>query len=394
MNKTNKTNQMKYKLLFVDDEQSILDAFKRQFYNIYTIDTAVSGSIALDKIIKNGHYSVIVSDYKMHGMNGLEFLEKAKEISPDSVRIMLSGQAEFEALVNVVNKGKIFRFLNKPCSSDDLSVNIKDAITQYELIHAEKVLLEKTLSGSIKLLIDIISMLKPSAFEKVQRLRVIIKKYTDKMNITHTWQYEISSLLCKIGWINIPDEILKRVLAGETINDSERLVFERYPSAGVEMLKNIPRIEGLLPIILNQEKNFNGSGFPQSDLSGKEIPIISRLLKISNDYDTLISNGKENITALSILKSRAAHGVYDPEILDNFVKCFSGTRKYIKTAIAPEKLLDDMIIGEDILSQANGELIAKKGQLVSMPLKSRLIGLKKLGRVDTVMIIQLVEDDL
>src|SRR6184192_4097590 len=104
-----------------------------------------------------GPYVVVVADMQMPGMNGVQFLTKAEAFSPDTVRIMLTRNADQKTAADAVNQGHVFRFLNKPCSPEQLAVTLTAGLKQYKLITAERELLESTLNGSVKLLTDILS---------------------------------------------------------------------------------------------------------------------------------------------------------------------------------------------------------------------------------------------
>ena len=129
---------MTRKALCVDDDANILAAHRRQLRNAFKIDTAQSGQDGLKALDEKGPYPVIVSDLRMPGMDGIEFLSKAREKAPDSVRIMLTGNADLEAAIEVVNEGGIFRFLTKPCSPASLLRALNDGVSQYCLIKAER----------------------------------------------------------------------------------------------------------------------------------------------------------------------------------------------------------------------------------------------------------------
>lgn len=97
------------KVLFVDDDPNILAAYQRQLRKRYQIDTALAGDRGLKAVAKTGPYAVVVSDLKMPGMNGIQFLSRVREMAPDTVRIMLTGFAEVQTAIDAVNEGNIFR---------------------------------------------------------------------------------------------------------------------------------------------------------------------------------------------------------------------------------------------------------------------------------------------
>ena len=161
----------KSRILFVDDDPNVLSAYQRTLRKRYTLDTASSGDAGLALIEKDGPYAVIVADMQMPGMNGIDFLKHAMEKTPDTVRLMLTGNADQKTAVDAVNHGHVFSFLSKPCPSESLEAALENALRQYELICAEKELLEETLNGSIKVLTDILAIVDPEAFGHAQRLR-------------------------------------------------------------------------------------------------------------------------------------------------------------------------------------------------------------------------------
>src|ERR1700730_10145589 len=108
------------RILCVDDEPNVLQAFERQFRKQFELHTAIGPERGLQAVAENGPFSVIVSDLRMPGMNGIEFLTRAKLMAPDTVRVMLTGQADLNATIAAVNQGNIFQFLIKPCPSDTL----------------------------------------------------------------------------------------------------------------------------------------------------------------------------------------------------------------------------------------------------------------------------------
>jgi len=126
------------RVLFVDDDPKILAAFQRQLRKKVTIATVESGAEGLEVLRRDGPFSLVVTDYCMPSMNGIEFLGRAREIAPETVRIMLTGSADLGAAIQAVNQGNIFRFLTKPCSSDNLLEAVQAGIHEYRRTHKER----------------------------------------------------------------------------------------------------------------------------------------------------------------------------------------------------------------------------------------------------------------
>ena len=120
-------------ILLVDDEQNVLSALKRELADEpYEIFTALNGEEALN-LVSARNFKIIISDERMPGMDGASFLAAAKEISPSSVRMMLTGHASIDATMRAVNDGEIYRFFTKPWNSLELKQAIKSAIERYDL---------------------------------------------------------------------------------------------------------------------------------------------------------------------------------------------------------------------------------------------------------------------
>lgn len=122
---------MKNKILLVDDDAMVLAGLKRQLRAQFRIETALSGEEALKIIDEKGPFAVVVSDYYMPGMNGIDFLCKVKTVDPDTVRMMLTGSADMSTAIQAVNEGSIFQFHPKPCPADTLGKAIKSGIDKY-----------------------------------------------------------------------------------------------------------------------------------------------------------------------------------------------------------------------------------------------------------------------
>ena len=121
----------KITVLYVDDEENNLFSFKATFRIKYNVLTAISGDEAL-KILETGQVHIIISDQRMPEMTGVEFLEIVLGKFPDPMRILLTGYADMSAVVDAVNKGKIFHYLTKPWNEEELDLTINRAYEKYQ----------------------------------------------------------------------------------------------------------------------------------------------------------------------------------------------------------------------------------------------------------------------
>lgn len=179
---------MTSKVLFVDDEIKVLEGYQRNLRKRYAIETASSGEQGLGAMSQRGPFAVVVADMQMPGMNGVEFLRRAQQLAPDSVRLMLTGNADQKTAVEAVNQGHVYQFLNKPCPPDMLVTALDNAVQQYRLITAEKELLEKTLNGCINMLTGILVSAEEHAFGQGEQLRDYMRAFTRSFNLGNTWE--------------------------------------------------------------------------------------------------------------------------------------------------------------------------------------------------------------
>ncbi|MFW5838057.1 MAG: response regulator, partial [Desulfovibrionaceae bacterium] len=173
---------MTRKILFIDDDQAILETFERVLGLEYDIATASNGPDGVKMLQDEGPFAVVVSDLRMPKMDGVETLARIKELSPNTVRVMLTGHADLDAAIASVNEGRVFRFLTKPCPPPILKTTLDASLEQHRLVTAEKELLRDTLRGAIKVLTDTMAVLKPDVYGRSSRLLPYIRQLSAKMD--------------------------------------------------------------------------------------------------------------------------------------------------------------------------------------------------------------------
>jgi response regulator RpfG family c-di-GMP phosphodiesterase len=360
---------MAEKILCVDDDPNILAAYSRSLRKMFELVTANSGIEGMEKIKNGGPFAVIVSDMQMPGMDGIQFLTEAKELAPEATRIMLTGQGDLKVAMNAVNEGSIFRFLTKPCPPDDLAKALWAGLEQHNLIIAEKLLLERTVKGAVKVLSDVLSMVNPTAFGRASRVRRLVRQLCSQMAKPLNWKIELGSMLSQIGCVIVPEGTLEKVFSGRTLLTQEHRMFASHPLVGRDLLKKIPRLEEVSEIIGYQEKRFNGSGIPNDDKGGNKIPLGSRFLKVANDYDTLTNSGLTPAESFNEMLRR--DGWYDPEIMSALRAILDMEISYQVTRVNIDQMTTSMILAEEVRGES-GTLLIANGQEVTKSLLLRL----------------------
>jgi CheY-like chemotaxis protein len=361
---------MNEKILFVDDEPAVLDGYRRLLHKDFNVDTAVGGNEGLAAITasKEKPYHVVVSDIRMPGMNGIEFLSSVRVIAPDTVRMALTGNSDMRNAVDAVNEGSIFRFLTKPCDKIVLSKALTAGLIQYRLVVAEKELLEKTLSGSIKVLTEVLSLVNPAAFSRALRIRNYVQHIASKLQLDGAWRFEVAAMMSQLGCVTLDTETIEAVYAGKELSSDEQARFDAHPSVASDLLSNIPRLEAISQMIALQ--NSIGTLRSKDMTQGEEVVSTgAQILKTAIVYDRLRQAGSSHHEALSNLRQRPNE--FDRCIVDALVNVDAPKmRMEVKTCPVTD-LQCNMTLQEDLRTDS-GLLLVAKGQLITFALLMRI----------------------
>lgn len=363
---------MSASVLFVDDESHLLDGIARALRNHFDIRTATSGAEGLRVLQAAGPFAVVVSDMRMPEMDGAQFLGKVRELAPDTVRIILSGQADMQQTIAAVNEGNIFRFLTKPCDTQGLLAAVGMAAEQHRLITAEKVLLEQTLTGAVSVLVDILSAVTPSAYSRARRLQRYVVGLTARLDLGDNWQWPLAALLSQIGFISLPKEAVANFEAGQPLTEEEHRLFESHPQMAANMLEAIPRLETVAAIVARQNAALT-EGEVFGNLKGLDATAIGCvLLHAAVEFDRQIMAGRSATAASEALRQAKAH--LSPAILEALSNLpIAGRERALQSVrlidLAPGMLLDEPLI------TSKGVCLVPAGHEVTVALLARLRGI-------------------
>lgn len=358
------------RILCVDDEPNVLAALERQLRREYEVRTAEDARSAIQILLREGPFEVVTSDLRMPVVDGISFLAKVAERSPDSVRILLTGYADLDAAIAAVNRGRVFRFLTKPCQKEDLVAAIEAGLEQYRLVRAERELLDRTLRGAVRALTDVLALASPVAFGRAQRAQHTVTGLCHHLQVEKTWSIEIAALLSQIGCITLMDDTLARLHQGADLSPEESDAVRQLPDVARTLLRSIPRLEPVLEILEHQNARFEAPRRGTEGPHGEEIPIGARLLRVALDHDALELRGTLGTRAIAVLRGR--QGEYDPAVLDALAKlrAWDEEGREIRELRLPD-LRIGMILADDVLART-GALLVARGQTISDGLLLRL----------------------
>ena len=363
---------MNKKILFVDDDLSVLEGYRRALHGDYEPDIAIGGPEALKAVANSGPYAVVLSDMRMPSMNGVQLLSHVGEISPDTIRVILTGYADLASALAAVNEGHIFRFLTKPCPAEVLKKTVGACLEQHRLVTAEKELIEQTLTGSIKVLTDVLILANPYAFRRAARIRRYVRHVVAQMGLEGAWQCEMAAMLSQLGCIALPPEIIEAAYRGEPLCREEQTVFDMHPSVARKLISHIPRLETVAWMVGQQRF---GAAIPNVRVS-PAMRIGAEVLRLAIAMDDLKIQGQSDDEAVA----RLGHDPqFDPSIVAVLESIPRESPPELRSVDIPE-LCDGMVVQEEIRTQA-GELLAERGQEITYSLLVRLNNLHHLHDV-------------
>ena len=357
------------RVLCVDDEANVLAALTRTLRSRYDVVTADSAAAGLAVLASSPPFAVVVSDLRMPGIDGAAFLAQVRQLAPDTVRVLLTGNADLGSAITAVNEGQLFRFLVKPCAPDTLLAALGAAIDQHRLITAERVLLEETVHGSIKALTDLLAIAQPASFGRATRLKRHVHALAVELDVPDRWQVEVAALLSQVGYIVVPADVAERARRGKPLSLPEQDLIARLPRLAEQLIASIPRLEPVRAILLHQHTPFAARTEAPAP-TDVVFPMGARLLKVAQDFDILEAQGMSPSLALDTLDSRT--GLYDPAVLSALRRiCGVGGQEKVLGEMRLADVQLGMIFATDVVT-ANGLLLVARGQEVTSSLLERI----------------------
>lgn len=322
---------MTYKLLIVDDELANLRIIERLFRHDYNCLTASSGVEAI-KQIEQHDVAIVITDQRMPQITGIELLKQTAELRPHMVRILLTGYADVEVLVEAINSGLVYMYVTKPWNNDDLKQRVGRAIEHYEnkkkghsLGIANQRLVERMAemrTGFVRALASTIEGTDEYLYHhslRVSRYASLIGESTDLAEDARTHLSE-AALLHEVGGCGVREAGGTKTCASATEDLAQDL---GYGERGARILSLVPELRDVGEIVRFQEEKFDGSGRPRG-LIGDQIPLSSRIIRLAHEYD-MMTNPRNHAKAIGHaqamvhLHERAGEEL-DPVVLQTFAQ--------------------------------------------------------------------------
>ncbi len=347
----------RYKILIVDDEEDNLALLYRTLRSKYDITKAHSAIEALE-ILKTQTFDCILSDHKMPIMDGVEFLKRVNEIQPRTMRLLVTAYSDVKILIDAINYAKIYRYIKKPYSPDELLMIVESALECYQLkIDNENLIndLKELFSGTVKAIIEALDAKDSFTLGRSRRVAYYAAKIVNKLALkpAEVSQIELAGLLHDIGMIGVAENILNKT---QKLTDEEYEKIKMHVHYSVKILEDIKQLYDITEIIKYHHEYYNGCGYPYG-LKGEEIPLGSRIIAIADAFDSMVSNRayRKSLSpqeALNIIK-QCAGKQFDP----NLVQVFETILPEAMAEIKEQEKLDKEKSLENTTNQASENII-------------------------------------
>jgi FixJ family two-component response regulator len=363
---------MQEKILLVDDESNVLEGYRRILSREFLLETALGPEQALSMNATRGPYAVVVSDMRMPGMNGIQLLTAIRAQCPNTVRIILTGNADMQTAIDAINEGSIFRFLSKPCSKETMAKTLTAGLLQYRLVNAEKDLLEQTLSGCIQVLTEVLSLVNPAAFSRAERARRYIRHVAISMKLANVWQYEVAAMLSQLGCVMLAAETINAVNDGRPLTAEEQAQYDAHPSVASKLLARIPRLEAVAWMIEQQ----NRAVAPADNGSSNDIRGGAEILRLVLAFEDAVQKGSSRREVVDQLAQQ--NPKVSPEFFGALLTVDAGAGQGETKECPIDELVPGMSIQQEIRTP-DRTLVVSKGQAVTAAVIFKLKNLQARG---------------
>lgn len=343
-------NQTLYKVLIIDDEPANLRLLRRVLGDEYEIFAAQSGPEGLE-ILRQEDICLIITDQRMPEMSGVQVLEASQAIRPNAIKMLLTGYTDIQALIDAINSGNVYKYIQKPWDAEDLKLTVRRAVETYDLRRRNEQLviqlqsslhqIEALSLGTIRALADALDA--KCDYTSGHSLRVSRYAITIGKNIglsdAEMRDLELAGILHDIGKIGVPESILWKPAR---LDPEEQAIMSIHPVRSAQMIEDIPVLDRARGWVKHHHEYLDGTGYPDR-LSADQIPVGARIILVADAYDAMTSDRPYR---KSIGYERAAGELrkysgrqFDAQMVEGLLKTVGETGELLESNGIPESYL-------------------------------------------------------
>ncbi|HEY4037590.1 MAG TPA: HD domain-containing phosphohydrolase [Burkholderiaceae bacterium] len=398
-------------VLCVDDEPNILSSLRRALRHPgWRIVTVSSGPEALDQM-RREPADVVISDMRMPDMDGVRLLEQVRDHWPETIRILLTGHAEVTAAIAAINRGRIFRYINKPWDDVEIKATVhqglelialqRDKARLEELTLAQNLRLrelneeleqrvlertkeladanrklKKNFLTSIKLLSNLLELRGGRLLGHGRRVAELARTVARAMALDDQQIQDIfvAGLLHDVGHVVLPDALLQKPVA--RLSQDELVHYRQHCALGEQLLMALEEMQNVAALIYAHHERYDGRGYPDA-LAGSDIALGARILAVVDTYDELqnghLGGAQPSASEARVLLQQGRGTQFDPEVLEIFLQVTQVARAEASTALilGSDGLEPNMVLAADLISP-EGVLLLSAGHRLTDALIRRV----------------------
>lgn len=422
-------------ILCVDDEPNILSALKRLFRGKgWQVLSAEGGQAAL-ALLETQTVDLVISDMRMPGMDGAQFLAQVRVRWPDTVRLLLTGHSDINAIIDAINRGEIYRYITKPWDDNDIVLIVRQALERQALEHEKKRLealttrqneelkalnasleakvearttelrianeslqdanerLKSSFVTSIKVFSTLMEMRGGNLAGHSRRVADLARRMASKLKLDSKLVQDIfvAGLLHEIGKVGFADELLNTPVA--MMKPEQLDAYRKHTVQAEQLLLPLAELRAASDIITAQFERFDGSGFP-AQLAGPNIPVGTRILSLASDYDNMqigtLTHTRLKPEEAKILIIHGSGQRYDPEVVSAFLEVLGGVARqaagkesFAEMMVNACDLKAGMVLARDLITPS-GLLMLSAEHVLDRRMIGKIITFEKSGGMELI----------
>jgi response regulator RpfG family c-di-GMP phosphodiesterase len=359
-------DRIKPQILCVDDESRVVESLALILRRDFEVHVSSSPEDALSKLRQIRDVAVVVSDMRMPKMDGATFLHQVLLHHPDATRIILTGHADRDEAIRAVNQGQVFRFLTKPCAPEQLKAAIEAGVIQHRLVNAERHVLQETLLGCIRSLMEVLAIANPVAFGRASGIKRRAMDLAARLGVSDFWQLEAAAMLSQLGYAALPTSLVEKLYQAQSLTPQEQAKADAVPDITNKLLEHIPRLEPVIQILAA----LKWSDSQVAVLGNGTVGLGTRILCLILEYDALIARGMTHDSVCDHLCARTAR--FGPKLISQLDACIVNATERQQSMEVPLSQVRPGMILEQELRTSVGALIVPKGFEVTKTFLDRI----------------------
>lgn len=337
-------------VLCVDNDPYVLVSMRRALSRAFCVDIASSAAQGLE-LLGRKSYAVVVSDISMPGMSGVEFLRRARELAPDTTRLLSSGHADFAEAVAATNAGPVFRFLAKPLQLDDLLSTVTEAVRYHHQTVADRGELHAVMVGLVPTLTELVCLLRPGLAEPARRTLEAARLLASTARLADSWRLEATGLMTMLACQSAPMDV---EVCETAESDAATRLLELAMGLAGRLLGPLPRAREVYELL-------------EQALAGQADSTSASALRLLVRWQW--SSGVETGGSSAQPIGDAEYPGAWLEALQRFDERTCGVRE---SSLLVAELEVGMLMASDVIARGSGHVLLPKGNQLTRPVLERI----------------------